>query len=187
MLKANNMFLFSYAPKGLSAFPTCIHRGGKFKCSDVPLQDIRRFHQNFYTIKEKTFQDNFILKFTSSVDIKRRRATTGRYSKQQMRTKYFINSKDKGIIPVCLNTFIGALNLSRFRINRILKWFRQTGQLCKENRGGDRVSRKNETKRENVMRFLNKFKCSEPHYCANHSGRKYVTAELNVKKCGNVQ
>lgn len=86
------------------------------------------------------------------------------------------------MIPVCLNTFLGVLKVSRFRVNGILNRFRQTGQLCKENRGGDRTSNKYIPKKENVMRFINTFKCSEPHYCAKHTGRKYLSAELNVKK-----
>ncbi|XP_068084852.1 uncharacterized protein [Anabrus simplex] len=174
--------LARHSAKGLPGFPTCNHNGGKFKCTTVPLQDIRRFHQNFYSQKDKVYQDNFILKFTSSVEVKRRRPTSGRYKRQPVRTKYFIGSKDKSMVPVCLNTFIRVLNVSRFRINGVLNRFRETGQLSKENRGGDRVSTKNLPKKENVMNFINKFKCSEPHYCAKHTGRKYLSAELNIKK-----
>lgn len=166
----------------MPAFPTCNHSGGKYKCKTVPLQDFRRFNQNFYARKDKIYQDNYILKFTSSVPISRKRPTSGRYSTQSMRTKYFIGSKDKGMIPVCLNTFIRVSNVSRFRVNGVLKRFRETGQLCTENRGGDRVSGKNQAKKESVMRFINSFKCSEPHYCAKHTGRKYLPSELNIKK-----
>lgn len=166
----------------MPGFPTCNHKKGKFKCTTVPLQDIRRFHQNFYSKKDKVYQDNFILKFTSSVDVKRRRATSGRYKIQNSRTKYFIGSKDKSMIPVCLNTFIRVLNVSRFRVNGVVKRFRESGQVSTENRGGDRVSVKYLPKKQNVMSFINSFKCSEPHYCAKHTGRKYLCAELNIKK-----
>ncbi|XP_072399691.1 uncharacterized protein [Diabrotica undecimpunctata] len=92
-----------------------------------------------------------------------------------MRTKYFIGLKDKSMMPVCLNTFIGVLQVSRFRVN-------ETGQLSKENRGGDRVSTKSFHKKTHVMNFMNRFKCSEPHYCAKHTGRKYLSADLNIRK-----
>lgn len=75
------------------------------------------------------------------------------------------------MVLVCLDTFKDVLDVSRFRINGILSRFRKTGKLCKENRGGDKISVKNEPKKEKVMQFINAFKCSEPHYCAKHTGK----------------
>ncbi|XP_072376750.1 uncharacterized protein [Diabrotica undecimpunctata] len=180
--KRNKSKLARYSAKGMPDFPSCNHDGRQFQCATVPFQDIRRFHQNFYSQKDKVYQDNFILKFSSSVEVKRRRPTSGQYKRQPMRTKSFIGLKDKSMMPVCLNTFIGVLQVSRFRVNGILKRFRETGQLSKENRGGDRVSTKSFHKKTHVMNFINRFKCSEPHYCAKHTGRKYLSADLNIRK-----
>lgn len=32
------------------------------------------------------------------------------------------------------------------------------------------------------MKFLNNLKCSETHYCASRTGRRYLPAELNIRK-----
>lgn len=133
-------------------------------------------------MKEKIHQDNLILKFVSLVPTKRRRPTNGRYNEQTTRAKYFIPNHNSENIPVCLKTFLGVLNISRFRINRISNKFRETGTLIKELRGGDRVSQKYKQKKESVMNFINSLRCSEPHYCAGSTNQRYLPAELTIVK-----
>lgn len=145
-------------------------------------QDIRRFHSQFYNEKTKPLQDAFILKYIQHTKIKRRRPSTATNRIQDIRCKYFVPTRTKSLIPVCLNTFMSILKVSRFRINNIVRKFIDTGQMPQERRGGDRVRNKNQAKMRSVQQFLNSLKCSESHYCANKSGRKYLPAELNIRK-----
>lgn len=114
--------------------------------------------------------------------IKRRRPKTCTNSVNEARAKYFIRNRNKEMVPVCYNTFLKALHVSRFRVNRISQKYYSSGEMPRERRGGDTTGNKFLAKKENVMRFLNKLKCSEPHYCANTTGRKYLPAELSVAK-----
>lgn len=54
--------------------------------------------------------------------------------------------------------------------------------MTKDRRGGDRVSVRNEGKKVSVMNFINTLKCSEPHYCATRTGRRYLPPELSIRK-----
>lgn len=84
------------------------------------------------------------------------------------------------MVTVCLDKFKGVLDVSRFRIYGILSRFRKTGKLCKENRGCNKIPVKNKLKKVKVIQFIIAFKCSEPHYCAKHTGRKYISSELKI-------
>lgn len=83
------------------------------------------------------------------------------------------------MVPVCLKTFLGVLNVSRFRINNIMKTFYDTGNLMVEKRGGDRVSNKYKDKNSAVIYFINSLKFTEPHYCAVTND---LPAELSINK-----
>lgn len=114
--------------------------------------------------------------------IRRRRPKNNRNVQQQTRAKYFIPSREYELVPVCLNTFLNALKISRFRANRLARRFQSFGEMPKERRGGDRVGNKNDSKKQSVMTFINSFKCSETHYCVNITGRRYLPSDLNIKK-----
>nr|CAH7764946.1 unnamed protein product [Callosobruchus chinensis] len=87
------------------------------------------------------------------------------------------------LVPVCLDTFLKILHVSRFRLNILSKNFYATGQLPCKRRGGDRKSIEYAPKKESVMNFLNKLKCVESHYCRSAvSSRMYLPSELNIRK-----
>nr|CAH7762377.1 unnamed protein product [Callosobruchus chinensis] len=171
-----------YAPKGFPAFPSCNHIKGALLCRLLTSQDIRRFHAGFYKEHDKIYQDNFILKHISMTKIKRRRPKNHKNVRKEARTKYFIRNLNKELVPVCLNTFQKALNVSRFRINRIAERFYYRNEMPKERRGGDTTGNRFMAKKESIKKFINRLQCSETHYCTNTSGRKYLPAELNIKK-----
>lgn len=145
------------------------------------MNDIKHFHAMFYKKYEKPYQDNFILKFTKICNIKRRRFKNQKYALKQRQGKYFVKNQRKEIVPVCLKTFLGILNISRFRINRITKEFHTHGYI-EEKRGGFKKHEEFKAKKESVMTFINSLQCIESHYCRGHSCRKYLSSELNIKK-----
>lgn len=56
------------------------------------------------------------------------------------------------------------------------------GTGIKDNRGGDRKSKKNALKLESVMKFISSLKGHESHYGRDKSRRFYLSSELNIKK-----
>ncbi|CAG9829815.1 unnamed protein product [Diabrotica balteata] len=177
-----------YCATGFPDFPTCSHSQGAFHCKTLTIQDIRRFYQKFYENKDKVSQGNFIILHISLEPIQRRRlpknpAITNKKQKkaQETRAKYFIPDREKCKVPVCMQTFLKCLKISRFRVNRLSKYFRD-GIMPKERRGGDHTGDRFGPKKEAIMKFINRFKCSETHYCSNKGGRKYLPSELNIKK-----
>nr|CAH7764947.1 unnamed protein product [Callosobruchus chinensis] len=81
------------------------------------------------------------------------------------------------LVPVCLDTFLKILHVSRFRLNILSKNFYATGQLPCKRRGGDRKSIEYAPKKESVMNFLNKLKCVESHYCRSAVSSIYDTLQ----------
>nr|CAH7753285.1 unnamed protein product [Callosobruchus chinensis] len=147
------------------------------------MQEIRRFHQNFYSNRTKIDQDRFLIKYIELNHKKRSRTTTGRYNTSSFRSKYFVPNGKMKLVPVCLDTFLKILHVSRFRLNILSKNFYATGQLPCERRGGDRKSIEYAPKKESVMNFLNKLKCVESRYCRSAvSSRMYLPSELNIRK-----
>lgn len=175
------MHFFRYIAKALPNLPKCGHNNNTLKCATLKLQDIRRFHEQFYKEKTKASQDCLLLKYVKQESIKRRRPTTATNTLSEIRCKYSIPTRMNTTVQVCLKTLIGILNISRFRINILVNNFVKSGEMPRERRGGDRIGNKNETRMHSVMNFLNKLKCSEMHYCTSTTGGRYLPAELNIR------
>ena len=70
------------------------------------------------------------------------------------------------MVPVCHNTFMGALNIKKDRIQGVLKrHFESGGKMATENRGGDKRSHSHNQERIAVHAFIEKLQGKEPHYC----------------------
>lgn len=148
------------------------------------MSDISNFHKSFYKRPDRQFQNEFILRFVEVKNVKRRRSRANKTKEkpQLMRTtKYFVRNRSGEKVPVCMNAFISILDVSRFRVNKITKDFKQTGETV-EKRGGFRKADKYNKQKRSVMNFINSFKCLESHYCRGNSCRKYLPSELSVRK-----
>lgn len=144
--------------------------------------EIRNFHHKFYTTKDKVVQDNFILQYCKVAPVKRRRPRNSLHSVKNSQGKFFVLSLQKKLIPVCKNTFMGILGITRRRVDTVLNNFFKTSVPAKENRGGDRKSRLYSERKMSVMNFINKFKAVESHYCRGQSERLYLDSNLSIKK-----
>lgn len=148
------------------------------------MQELLKFHSIFYSKKNKIYQDTLILKYTEINSKKRRRPKNNKYNTQSFQCKYYIPNAAMIKVPVCLNTFVKVLGVSRFRINRVVKNYKSTGEMPTEKRGGYRKLDVYKPKETVVINFLNKLKCVESHYCrsAVSTSRKYLSSELNIRK-----
>nr|CAH7764944.1 unnamed protein product [Callosobruchus chinensis] len=52
-----------HASKGFPVPPRCSRDAGAFQCKTLKMQEIRRFHQNFYSNRTKIDQDRFLIKY----------------------------------------------------------------------------------------------------------------------------
>lgn len=147
------------------------------------MHEIQKFHKNFYHLKTKIDQDKFLLKYIETTYKRRRRPKNNAYNASDFRSKYFVPGLQMRLVPVCLKSFVGILNISRFRLNLIAKKYYETGQFPCEARGGARRTDLFEEKKRAVMDFLNNLKCVESHYCRSAtSTRMYLSSELNIRK-----
>lgn len=183
------MFVFCrYTAKRLPDFTKlgqCRHKGKDYKCNELSPQDVRKFHQSFYSKPEKIRQDNFILKYIRIHYPIERKRKKGTRAASESYTKFYIRTyvKPYRMKQVCQKIFQLILGIGVHRIRTIAKNFLARGELPTERRGGDRRSHKNLHKKQAVMQFIESFKCIESHYCrSSTSTRKYVASDLNIKK-----
>lgn len=144
------------------------------------MQDILYFHQLFYKNPNKQEQDNFIVKYTDSGNVKRRRQTTGTYKEKSLSTKFFVRNVSRKTVRVCRNAFLSILCISARRVNTVTKKYFNFGNI-EEGRGGFRMRDVFVPKKQCIMNFINSLKCSESHYCRGKSSRQYLPSELNIK------
>lgn len=149
------------------------------------MRDIKKFHDLFYANKTKCAQDSFIISFCSGTPPKRNRPRENakQVKRHTVSVTYKIATSEGIKIPVCREAFLGVLNIKKDRVLRIIKKFRENGQLPVETRGGDRIKDKNVQKKQNIKQFIESLKCTESHYCRSDAPhRVYLPCELNVKK-----
>lgn len=148
------------------------------------MNDIKQFHKLFYLSKKKNDQDKFILYYCKALVTKRRRIRNEVATKPKSITvEYHVKKIDGTEIKVCRDSFLGILNVKKDRILRLLKKFKESGQLPQETRGGDRVKDKNTEKKNTIKAFIESLKCTESHYCRSDSPyRIYLPCDLNIKK-----
>jgi len=153
------------------------------------MRDIKNFHNNFYASNIKTEQDVLILKFTKFNPVKRHRPKNDKHASKKFHTKYYVPfHQDNGTfksVQVCQAAFLGIIQVSRSRVETVIRNFMRNTESPKENRGGLRENRKAAyvRKQEAVIKFIQTLTVQESHYCRyKTSERKYLAADLNIRK-----
>ncbi|XP_039278564.1 uncharacterized protein LOC120350175 [Nilaparvata lugens] len=173
-----------HKPSQMPEFPKCNHFTGAFQCRTLTMRDVQKFHGLFYKRPERQHQNNFILRNVEIKNVQRRRSRehkTKEKSQLLRTTKYFVKTTAGDKVPVCMNSFLSILGVSRFRVNNITNELKKNGEVV-ERRGGFRKKEKYSTQKISIMNFINTLKCVESHYCRERSCRKYLPSDLNVKK-----
>ncbi|CAH2011130.1 unnamed protein product [Acanthoscelides obtectus] len=159
----------------------CDHRSNKFECMELLLADIKIIRQNFYNDekKNKNAQDNKLAQMMNVKEIKRQRKRKNGKS-HEFHTEFYVWHNRKKVF-VCQKLFSSIFNCGPRRIHTIVRKKMQ-GIGIKDNRGGDRKSKKNALKLESVMKFVSSLRGHESHYGRGKSRRIYLSSELNIKK-----
>ncbi|KAG8241559.1 hypothetical protein J6590_084489 [Homalodisca vitripennis] len=71
--KINVAKQLKYSPKALPDFPSCGRNTSSLKCATLRMVDLMRVHKQFYSKKDKTEQDNIILRNMTVSPVNRRR------------------------------------------------------------------------------------------------------------------
>ena len=129
--------------------PVCGHNLAAFQCSLLTHRDIKYFHATFYAVPKKTLQDCLILKYTSATAPARPRSRKepGSKAEKGCSIKYYVKKavlppgKKLMVIPVSRDTFLGILQISRDRVQRVCKRHLLTG-LAPKNSGVITIKRR---------------------------------------------
>lgn len=151
------------------------------------MQDINRFHSAFYSVKSKTSQDAFLLKYCSTDPPKRNRPGDGSRSTKSVSYQYFIETVAGNRIEVCRQTFIGVLGITKHRVEGVFTRFKKDGSLIPvETRGGYRKAGIYQKKIDSVIDFVKQFKGTESHYSRARCTRIYLESSLSISKMWNM-
>lgn len=173
----------------MPTYPICDHIEGQFLCRTLTMRDVKNFHGRFYKNNDRQYQQNFILRYSETVQIRRRRpmkpakqAANAKPRKPRVRTtRYFVKNSKNEKVPVCMESFMDILKVSRFRVNSLTKKDFKNEDII-DKRGGFKRQALFGPKKQNVMKFINSLKCLESHYCREKSKRMYLSEDLNIKK-----
>lgn len=147
------------------------------------MRDLIDFHNEFYKIKAKVNQDNFLVNCISTFPIKRRRTKDSSREPRTLQLKFHVRRSNDGIyLPVCKQAFLKILNVTRARVDYVAKQFVSKGAMPTEKRGGDRKSSFFEGKKKSITEFVKSLNCIESHYCRGKSERKYLSSDLSINK-----
>lgn len=162
----------------------CQHKRGSFQCSEITSADALSFANGFYSSTSKLLQDCYLLKYCLGSVPKDRQIGL---HKQSVRISYSIRRATGEVVAVCKKAFYSILNISEFRVNRVVKNHLENGSIPKENRGGDRKRIKFMNRRSAVIAYIQTFQLIDMHYCRSKiKHRQYLPQELNITKMANM-
>lgn len=76
------------------------------------MSDVKQFHQQFYSHKDKIGQDNFIIKYCNTNAVKRPGRTGNKSYTKNFSVKYNIRfANSTNILPVCQKAFVDILQI----------------------------------------------------------------------------
>lgn len=93
----------------------------------------------------------------------------------------FPNLCGGGYKRVCQSFFLSVTQLSKSRVLKVASTLKRGG-VPQETRGGDQVSHKLQSSKEEVRTFLKQLRGQESHYGRNKSKRIYLNSNLSISK-----
>ncbi|KAF4516774.1 hypothetical protein B566_EDAN004613 [Ephemera danica] len=172
-----------YSPKCEPKVPNCKHgdKSKTFKCNLLTEEDVRHFHRMFYDNHSKLEQDTFILLYSYSNLVNRKRPKDNSRSSRTVSTTYHIRKANNRVVQVCKLAFENIICVSKSRVSNVVKRHFVSGELPRETRGGSRQNEKYESLRKSVRGFIDRFPVTVVN---NEKGQpKHVLAgDLNVQK-----
>ncbi|CAG9763718.1 unnamed protein product [Ceutorhynchus assimilis] len=160
--------------------PRCQCRG---KCFDI-LTEVEKntIFGNFYSMQDKNIQDSYLGALIDVKKVVRRRKTT-EVEKKIYSYYYHVKVGPKSV-KVCRTAFCSLHGIHKSRVLRICH-SRASGSLLEKDKRGKHQNRPNKVPDEvvaTVKNHIESFPARESHYSRNKNKKKFLPAELNVKK-----
>ncbi|XP_041366912.1 uncharacterized protein LOC121381642 [Gigantopelta aegis] len=149
--------------------------------------DLTYAHDRLYSTENKVTQDATLLSYMDIGKCVRRRPRIDDSSKikrnREISVKYFTLTANKEKIPVCKASFMSIFGVKKDRLANIAKYWSENGVARPEHRGGVRNVERNLARKHAIRDHITTFTCRASHYARRGApGRKYLPADLNVKK-----
>ncbi|KAL4720869.1 hypothetical protein ACJJTC_016550 [Scirpophaga incertulas] len=158
----------------------CSHNSKKLCCLKVSANEVARNRKHLFKNKTYVSQNVYLSRLILPYEPQRRRPRNVLHSTAKPKTlsvTYFlINGKKKIRVQVCQKNFMAALNIGRKRLSTLTKTL-FSGNIPKENRGGNRKKIAYAAKRRSVIDFIGKFPAQESQY--NRMKSKRVFCPVN--------
>lgn len=178
------------APSGTNVFAPCNHNNKTLKCCKIRPNHAIEFRKKLYSLSDKLKQDELVSRLICQSKVKRNRPRQScrGIGLQEIKSKphrftttykFYINTGEH--VTVCKKFFLHLTKFKSDRVRQILKKL-HTGRPFVECRGGDRVSKKYELKKESVRQFIGRLQCKESHYNRKKSKRLYLDCNLSIRK-----
>lgn len=167
----------------------CNHNNSTFKCNLISISQLKLIRKKFYDNPGKISQDIKLCHMLGVAEPQRRRGRIDTHANRKKPKNFHITyhikvpgvASSASTYTVCQKFFTCAIGITKNRINSVAKAI-HSGNIPKENRGGDRVSNKSKFKKERVREFIRKLPASESHYSRNKSKRIYLACNLTIQK-----
>ena len=157
-----------------------------YKCSVNVLEHNRKeIFDNFWSFKSYERQKDFICKSVIERETKTLIDPQNPEKKKRRNiTRYFKFDVDNKQIRVCKGFFMATLNVGKSYIDHALKHCSATRTFNSiEKRGRHTPANKtSQSSIETVRKHIESFPALEGHYVRKSSQRKYLAADLNIKK-----
>lgn len=163
----------------------CNHNSKSWNCNTITIDEIKQRRSDFYKSSNKIEQDQKLSHMIAVCEPlrNRSRATTlpGKAKKKTVSVSYIWRKPTGGYTPVCQKFLLATLGIKKDRLVSVAKTI-YAGGIPKENRGGDRKSKKSEEKKQKIREFIKKFPATESHYGRQKSKRIYLSCDLSISK-----
>jgi hypothetical protein len=169
----------------------CKHDTKTYSCLKVTDSDVKVIRKKFYRNKTKVSQDSYICRYLAVATPKKRKKyqndDNNKQKPRSMAVTYQLPTPKSGVglVRVCQRFFNIAVGLKRDRVLYIAKILHE-GKIIKENRSGDRRSKKMGAAKDAVRKFIGKLKAQESHYTRAKSARIYLSSGLSIKKLNSM-
>lgn len=133
------------------------------KASTLKSEDIDDFffelNKNDTAVTQNAYLMNFMVPYTPK---------TSRSRKAESRTEtsiqYAVRRKNRESTIICAKTFHSITQIERKHVERVAKFFFNTGRMHKKNRGGWRVNEDDIAQTNSIINHIQSLHCRENHY-----------------------
>lgn len=148
-----------------------------FECTRKISEECRtELFNNFYALRDKTRQRDFISKCITSLEPKQEKGRKRAINKVY---HFVVNGNN---IRVCKKFFTSTLDISNNAVATVVSKTNENGYVEEEKRGkhSNRVNKTKDTMIQDIVDHINSFPRIDSHYCRSRTKKQYLEGSLNL-------